>query len=59
MSLAQRLLKEHKNEIEALEILPSTSGVFEVSVDGKNVFSKKELNRFPNEGEVEALIREI
>jgi len=31
-------------------------GVFEVQVDGKLVFSKKELGRFPEPGEVEATI---
>jgi selenoprotein W-related protein len=35
----------------------SSGGVFEVKVDGKKVFSKKALGRFPEEGEVEGLIR--
>ena len=34
------------------------AGAFlEVDVDGKNVFSKKALGRFPEEGEVLRLIR--
>lgn len=37
--------------------MPSGGGVFEVTVDGKKVFSKKELGRFPEEGEVLGLIR--
>jgi selenoprotein W-related protein len=32
-------------------------GVFEVSVDGKTVFSKRSLGRFPDEGEIRGLIR--
>lgn len=39
------------------ELVPSGGGVFEVSVDGNKVFSKKDLGRFPEEGEVLALIR--
>jgi len=31
--------------------------VFEVSVDGRQVFSKKALGRFPDDGEVVGLIR--
>ena len=31
-------------------------GVFEVQFNNSMIFSKKELNRFPNENEVEDLI---
>lgn len=40
-----------------VKIIPSSGGVFEVSLDDKLVFSKKELGRFPNEDEVEDSIR--
>ncbi len=36
---------------------PSHGGVFEVTADGRLVFSKKALGRFPNEGEVVELLR--
>jgi len=32
-------------------------GVFEISVDGKLKFSKKQLGRFPSDDEVDALGR--
>jgi selenoprotein W-related protein len=32
--------------------LKSSGGVFEVSVDGRLVFSKKETGRFPDEREI-------
>jgi len=32
--------------------------VFEITVDGKKLFSKKALGRFPEDGEVLALIRQ-
>ena len=37
--------------------MASHGGVFEVTVDGKLVFSKKSLGRFPDEGEVVGLLK--
>jgi selenoprotein W-related protein len=39
------------------ELIPSSGGVFEIEYGGNLVFSKKRLGRFPNQGEVLALIR--
>jgi selenoprotein W-related protein len=52
------LLNEFKNNANKLELVPSTGGVFEVSVDGQNIFSKKETGRFPEEGEVLNIVKE-
>jgi len=41
----------------ASTLVASGGGVFEVSVDGKLVFSKKSLGRFPDAGEILGLIR--
>ena len=41
------------------EMRPSSGGVFEVDVNGTNLFSKKQLGRFPNDGEIVQLIREM
>lgn len=38
------------------ELIASGGGVFEVTVDGRLVFSKKSLGRFPEPGEVLKLI---
>ena len=38
------------------ELVPSSGGVFEVFVDGKRIFSKKALGRFPNQGEILGLL---
>jgi selenoprotein W-related protein len=48
-------LKTHFGEDS--ELVPSGGGVFEVSWNGKPVFSKKDLGRFPEEGEIVRLIR--
>ena len=39
------------------ELIASGGGVFEITVDGKKLFSKKALGRFPQDGEVLELIR--
>ncbi len=42
-----------------MELVASDGGVYEITVDGKLVFSKKQLNRFPNDGEIVSLIKNI
>jgi len=52
------LEEELKNTFGAeVELVPSTGGVFEITVDGKLIFSKKEMQRFPEEGEIAGLLR--
>jgi selenoprotein W-related protein len=34
-------------------LIPSSGGVFEVSLDDQPLFSKKALGRFPEDGEIE------
>lgn len=58
VALARTLLNEHKNNIEMVNLIPASGGVLEVELDGELVFSKKELDRYPEKDEVEDLIRE-
>ncbi len=37
--------------------LPGHGGIFNVEVDGKLIFSKDEAGRFPNVGEIAALLK--
>ena len=39
-----------------VELIASSGGVYEITVDGKLVFSKKKLGRFPEDGEIQRLI---
>jgi len=39
-------------------LVVGSGGIFDVEVDGTVVFAKEEAGRFPEEGEVLALIRE-
>ena len=41
------------------ELIESGGGVFEIKANGHLIFSKKELRRFPEEGEIKDLIEGI
>jgi len=40
-----------------IKLIPSGGGVFEVVKDGKLIFSKKSLGRFPEESEIFAKLK--
>jgi selenoprotein W-related protein len=39
-------------------LIAGSGGVFEVTADGKPVFSKKETGRFPEPGEIAGLLKQ-
>jgi len=41
------------------EMRPSSGGVFEVTLNGSLIFSKKQLGRFPNDGEIVTFIEDV
>jgi selenoprotein W-related protein len=54
------LADELKKEFDVTaELIPGSGGVLNVTVDGKLVFSKHKEWRFPEPGELGALIREL
>ena len=57
MSLASELLKVYELMIGSLEMVPSSGGVFEVSVDGELLFSKKASGRHAYAHEVFDLLK--
>ena len=52
-------MREFEADIQKLELVPSDGGRFEVSANGTLVFSKKQLARHAEAGEVVGLIRKI
>ncbi len=52
----EELLKNFEHLIESVALVPSDGGRFEVSVNGKLVFSKLETHRHAEEGEIANLI---
>lgn len=59
MSLADELLKQFEHVIESVTLSPSGGGRFEVSVNGKLVYSKLQTHRHAAPGEVAALVNKI
>lgn len=58
VSLTDEILGKYKNAITKLELIPSTGGVYEFTFNDELIFSKKELNRYPEDGEIIKLIDE-
>ena len=40
-----------------VELIPGSGGVFTVCADGKQVYSKHETGRFPDDGEIVGLLQ--
>ncbi len=56
--MASGLAAELKDNLKVdAKLIPGGGGVFEVTVDGDLIFSKKSLNRFPEPGEVMNIIQ--
>ena len=58
VALTRNILTDHTDKITDLTLVPSHDGVLEISVNDELVFSKKELDRYPEKREVEALVAE-
>ena len=59
MSLAGELLKHFEHMIEAIRLVPSDGGRFEVTVNGKLLYSKLESKRHAQPGEVIGLVNKM
>lgn len=53
------LVRACEYEIEEITLIPSDGGRFEVSVDGKLVYSKLQTKRHAEPGEVLGLVRKF
>ncbi len=53
------MLKDYEHVIEAVTLVPSDGGKFEVNVNGQLVFSKLQLNRHAEAGEIIKLISKL
>ncbi|MBU5427661.1 Rdx family protein [Tissierella pigra] len=51
------MLSEQKQKISEVILYPSSGGVFEVTFNDELIFSKKELDRYPEENEIEEIVR--
>lgn len=51
-SFAEELFNHFFRNIEKMELIPSSGGAFEVSVNGERVYSKLETGIFPDTKEI-------
>jgi selenoprotein W-related protein len=56
--MAQELLVTFEEELGAVALRPGTGGVFQVSVDGGVVWSRKAEGRFPEMKELKQRVRD-
>ncbi len=57
--IAQELLNTFSETIDELILVPSTGGIFEIYVNEKIVWSRKEKEGFPEIKELKQLVRDI
>lgn len=58
VALSNNLLSEHQNSLSQLILIPSSGGVFEITLGDDLIFSKKKLDRFPEDNEIESIIKD-
>jgi selenoprotein W-related protein len=57
--LAAELLEEFEPGIKEITLIPSSNGAFEVTINGRLVYSKLQTGRHAEAGEVKALVRKF
>jgi len=58
VGLTDELLQGWAPIIKDIDLVPSSGGVFEVTLDGDLIFSKANLGRHAERGEVAGIVRE-
>jgi selenoprotein W-related protein len=56
--MAQELLTSFEKELGEVALIPSSGGIFEVTLDGETVATNRETKRMPEAGEVKRLLRD-
>jgi selenoprotein W-related protein len=57
--LTADLLEQFEPEIEAISLIPSSGGVYEVTVNEQLIYSKKSMGRHAEPGEVVGLFEKF
>ena len=58
MSLTSHLVERYQLKLKSLTLVPSYGGVFNVSINGEQVYSNRQTGRFPTDQEIDAAIDE-
>lgn len=57
--MAQELLSTFDGDIAELTLKPGSGGIFEVWVDGSRVWSRKEMDGFPDIATLKQRVRDV
>lgn len=57
--LAQEILFSLGDVLAEVALVPGEGGIFEVRLDGNELFSRREVGRFPEAGELKRGIRDL
>jgi selenoprotein W-related protein len=55
--MAQELLTTFEADLDELSLRPGSGGIFEVQLNGKRIWSRKDAGRFPDIKELKQLVR--
>ncbi|MBW2271745.1 MAG: SelT/SelW/SelH family protein [Deltaproteobacteria bacterium] len=56
---SQELLTSFAEELGEVALVPGSGGIFEVRVDGRTIFSRAEVGRFPEIKELKQALRDV
>jgi len=59
VSLTTELLNTYEHVIETITLIPSDGGKFEVTINGELKFSKSQLHRHAEPGEILEIVRNL
>jgi selenoprotein W-related protein len=57
--MAQELLVTFEDEVGEVALMPGTGGVFEIRVDGRDVWSRARDGGFPDAAELKRRVRDL
>lgn len=57
--MSQEVLITFNDEIDELTLVPSTGGIFEIYANDKQIWSRKEMNGFPEITELKKRVRNV
>ena len=57
--LAQELLTTFEQDLASVSLRPGSKGIFNITLNQKLIFSRKEAGRFPEAKEIKQLVRDL
>ena len=57
--MAQEILSTFESEVDELSLLPGTGGIFEIIANDQLIWSRKDMDRFPDITELKQRVRDV